>query len=104
MKSRRLICCRRGSEQGTVSGRASYVRFGSKADICNEKGHVRSAPNSDRESGHVPMVMSALTPKADVCGIRDVRFGPIADTSIEVIRPYAATWRIITLKSSCVRK
>ena len=27
------------------------VRFGSKADICSAKGHVRFAPNSDRESG-----------------------------------------------------
>jgi hypothetical protein len=28
------------------------VRFGSLADICSAKGHVRFAPNSDRESGH----------------------------------------------------
>jgi hypothetical protein len=28
-----------------------YVRFGSLADICSAKGHVRFAPNSDRESG-----------------------------------------------------
>ena len=28
------------------------VRFGSKADMCGAKGHVRFAPNSDRESGH----------------------------------------------------
>ena len=27
------------------------VRFGSKADICSAKGHVRFTPNSDRESG-----------------------------------------------------
>jgi hypothetical protein len=27
------------------------VRFGSLADICSAKGHVRFAPNSDRESG-----------------------------------------------------
>jgi hypothetical protein len=27
------------------------VRFGSLADICNAKGHVSIAPNSDRESG-----------------------------------------------------
>jgi hypothetical protein len=30
----------------------AYVRFGSKADMCNAKGHVRFTPNSDRESGH----------------------------------------------------
>jgi hypothetical protein len=34
------------------------VRFGSKADICSAKSHVRFTPNSDRESeisakGHV---------------------------------------------------
>jgi hypothetical protein len=27
------------------------VRFGSKADMCGAKGHVRFTPNSDRESG-----------------------------------------------------
>jgi hypothetical protein len=51
------------------------VRFGSKADICSAKQHVRFAPNSDRESG-CPLYPQ----KADMCGAtRDVRFGPIAD-------------------------
>jgi hypothetical protein len=27
--------------------------------MCGAKGDVRFTPNSDRESGHVPMVMSA---------------------------------------------
>jgi hypothetical protein len=27
------------------------VRFGSEADMCSAKGHVRFTPNSDRESG-----------------------------------------------------
>jgi hypothetical protein len=50
------------------------VRFGSKADMCNAKAHVRSTPNSDRESGHRQTVMSALPPKADMCGAKaDVR-------------------------------
>jgi len=44
------------------------VRFGSKADMCSAKGHVRFTPNSDRESGHAAMVMSALHLKADMCG------------------------------------
>jgi hypothetical protein len=44
------------------------VRFGSLADICSAKGHVRFAPNSDRESGFPQMVMSAFPPKADLCG------------------------------------
>ena len=41
---------------------------------------VRFTPNSDRESGFPHKVMSALPPKADMCGAtRDVRFVPIAD-------------------------
>jgi hypothetical protein len=36
--------------------------------------------DSDGESGFPHKVMSALLPKADMCGAtRDVRFGPIAD-------------------------
>jgi hypothetical protein len=27
------------------------VRFGSKADICSAKRHIRFTPNSDRKSG-----------------------------------------------------
>jgi hypothetical protein len=30
----------------------AHVRFGSLADICSAKRHVRFTPNSDRESGH----------------------------------------------------
>src|SRR5262249_27707851 len=54
-------------DQATIR-EAADVRFGSLADICSAKGYVRFTPNSDRESRHVPMVMSALPPKADVCG------------------------------------
>jgi hypothetical protein len=46
---------------------ACDVRFGSKADICSAKRHVRFTPNSDRESGLRQTVMSALRLKADVC-------------------------------------
>jgi hypothetical protein len=50
------------------------VRFGSLADICSAKGHVRFAPNSNRESGFPQTAMSALPPKADMCGAaKDVR-------------------------------
>jgi hypothetical protein len=57
------------------------VRFGSLADICGAKGHVRFAPNSDHESRLAQTVMSALPPKADVSGAnRHVCFGPIADS------------------------
>jgi len=56
------------------------VRFGSKADICAAQRHVRFTPKSDRESGFPQTVMSALPPKADMCGaLADVCFGPIAD-------------------------
>src|SRR5262245_14113469 len=44
------------------------IRFGSKADICAATRHVRFTPNSDRKSGHAAKVMSALPPKADMCG------------------------------------
>jgi hypothetical protein len=44
------------------------VRFGSKADICNAPTHVRFTPNSDRKSGLRQTIMSALPPKADMCG------------------------------------
>jgi hypothetical protein len=43
------------------------VRFGSLADICGAPTHVCFTPNSDHESRHAPMVMSALPPKADMC-------------------------------------
>jgi hypothetical protein len=56
------------------------VRFGSLADICSAKGHVRFAPNSDRKSGFPQRVMSALLLKADMCGaLAYVCFGPKAD-------------------------
>jgi hypothetical protein len=44
------------------------VRFGSKADMCAAKSDVRFTPNSNRESGFPRKVMSALHPKADMCG------------------------------------
>src|SRR4029077_3252790 len=61
-------------------GKARHVRFGSLADICSAKGHVRFTPDSDRESGFPRKVMSALPPKADMCrAFIYVCFGPIAD-------------------------
>jgi hypothetical protein len=33
-----------------VFNNADHVRFGSEADICSAKRHVRFTPNSDRES------------------------------------------------------
>jgi hypothetical protein len=62
---------------------AANVRFGSKADICAAKGHVRFTPEcghkiairdlSNLMSALVPK-MSALAPKADMCSATsDVR-------------------------------
>jgi hypothetical protein len=64
-----------------MCGAKGHVRFGSKADIWSAKRHVRFTPNNDRESGLSQTVMSALPPKADMCGARAyVCFGPIADS------------------------
>jgi hypothetical protein len=68
------------------------VRFGSKADICNAKGHVRFTPDSDRESGFPQTVMSTLPPKADMRGAtKDVRYGPKADIRRRDLRELAET-------------
>jgi hypothetical protein len=40
--------------------RSSTIRFWSKADMCSAKEQVRFTPDSDRKSGHVPVVVSAL--------------------------------------------
>jgi len=59
------------------------VRFGSKPDRCIAKSDVRFTPNSDRESGFPQEVMSALTPKADMCSaLANVCYGPKADIDI----------------------
>jgi hypothetical protein len=48
--------------------------------MCSANTHVRFTPNSDRKSGFPHKTMSALPPKADMCGaLGHVRFGPIAD-------------------------
>ena len=50
--------------------------------MCTANADVRFTPNSDRESELSKKVMSALPPKADMCGAtRDVRYGPEADIS-----------------------
>jgi hypothetical protein len=49
------ICDRRNGVQGQVCTAAiegAHVRFGSKADMCNAKCHVRFTPDSDLNSGH----------------------------------------------------
>ena len=46
------------------------VRFGSQADICAAINDVSFTftPDNDHESGHVPMVLSALPPNAECNG------------------------------------
>ena len=60
----------------------AYVRFGSLADICSAKGHVRFAPNSDRERGFSQKGHVALPLKADMCAaLAHVCFGPNAEVT-----------------------
>ena len=86
MNSRRLIASPEAQDKASNRLRLAHrkepadVRFGSKADMCGAKRHVRFTPNSDREIGFPQTVMSALPPIADMRGARgDVRFGPKAD-------------------------
>ena len=63
------------------------VRFGSKADMCGAREHVRFTPNSDHKSRHAALVMSALHLKADMCGAnRHVCFGPKADMRLQHLK------------------
>jgi hypothetical protein len=64
-----------------------HVRFGSKADMCGAREHVRFTPNSDHKSRHAALVMSALHLKADMCGAnRHVCFGPKADMRLQHLK------------------
>src|SRR5262245_28481421 len=86
------------------------VCYGSKADMCGAKRHVRFTTNSDRESRHPQTVMSALPPKADMCGAtRDVRYGPKADMSapqrhVRSTRKRTSGSRVASLLSAAVGK
>jgi hypothetical protein len=91
MKSRRRIVARPEESASYQSGlraesgqaQGADVRFGSQADICSAKGHVRFTPNSGRKSGLRQTVMSALPPKADVCSaVAHVCYGPKADIRV----------------------
>ena len=64
------------------------VRSGSEADKRAAIRRVRFTPNSDRESAHLLRGMSALPPKADMCGAL-VRggFGPKADIKFSFRNP-----------------
>jgi hypothetical protein len=54
-----------------------FQQHRSKADMWAAIGHVRFTPNSDCKSGLPRKVMSALAPKADMCGATaHVCYGP----------------------------
>ena len=54
--------------------------------MCVAKSDVRFTPNSDHKSEFPHKVMSALPPKADMCGATsNVRFGPKADIGLHSI-------------------
>ena len=72
MNSRRLIAFPK-AQDGASYATAQYleagkdpanVRFGSKADICSAKSHVRCTPNSDRRSGHSSLKVLARYSRA----------------------------------------
>src|SRR5262245_53036349 len=70
--------------------------------MCTAIGHVRFTPNSDRKNGLPHKAMSALPPKADMCGaLADVRFGPIADIAVVIIRSPRPQWRLSLAAPQC---
>jgi hypothetical protein len=71
------------------NGTDRNVRFGSKADMCSAIRHVRFTRDNDLESEFPHMVMSALPPKANMCGATtNVRYGgPLADTACVLLPP-----------------
>src|SRR5215510_7385752 len=72
--SRSMPCQRRSD---VISSRNLQAR---------EIAHVRFTPDSDRKSGLAQNVMSALSPKADMCGATaNVCFGPRADISVHML-------------------
>jgi hypothetical protein len=46
------------------------VRFGSLADMCGATSDVRFTPDSSLKSRHEPRIISAIPPKADMCGAK----------------------------------
>ena len=52
------------------------VRFGSKADICGAKRHVRFTPDSDRESG-LPKRSCLLYPQKWTCAVQVARYNEL---------------------------
>jgi hypothetical protein len=54
--------------------------LGQKQTLAPQTVMSGFTPDNDRESGFPHKVMSALLPKADMCGATsDVRYGPRAD-------------------------
>ena len=53
-----------GNRVISAHGISTHVRFGSKADICAAKRHVRFTPESDRESGFPAKDHVCFTPES----------------------------------------
>src|SRR5262245_11727720 len=70
------------------------VRFGSKADMCSAKGHVRFTPKSDIKCD---IRNVRLGPKADIAEIYSITSLACASTDGGRVRPSAlAVFRLIT--------
>ena len=65
-----MVAIHAGVREG-VDLRLIDVCFGSKGDICAAPAHVRFTPNSERESRHAAMEMSAL-PGKRTCAAQEV--------------------------------
>ena len=76
---------RLGVSERTCATQPAMSAVGHKR-TCAAQSVMSALPNSDHESGHPQKVMSALPPKADVCGaLAHVCFGPKADIAIYLI-------------------
>jgi len=75
--------------------------LGQKQTCAVQEPMSALAPNSDRESGLRQTVMSALPPKADMCGAnRNVRFGPKADMCNAIYNALAHVRSILQTQTS----
>jgi hypothetical protein len=67
----------------SITVNQSMSALGQKRTYALQQAMSALHPIATRESRHLPKVMSALPPKADMCGAQaDVSFGPIADIRV----------------------
>src|SRR6516164_6846034 len=83
MKSRRLIVCPKFERSNELA--PSYCRLEAK-DMAPYQVELAMSALGQKRTSAVQTGMSALLPKADMCGAaRDVRYGPKADTSARLL-------------------